>query len=33
MFRLEHCAECSNRNITAFLPEHCGNLGKLGKPP
>jgi hypothetical protein len=40
MFQLEHisgfaivCTKCSNWNITAFLPEHCGNLGKLGKQP
>jgi len=33
MFPLEHCVKCSSRNIRAVLPEHCGKLGKLGKPP
>src|ERR1035438_7665116 len=39
MFQSEHRSgfaivrtKCSNWNITAVLPEHCGNLGKLGKP-
>jgi hypothetical protein len=27
------CTKCSDWNTTAFPPEHCGNLGKFGKPP
>jgi hypothetical protein len=31
--RVKKSAECSSWNIRAVLPEHCGKLGKLGKPP